>query len=289
MTTDPRPARPDELGQAFELLFSRLSRPERDYRAAKARELVEAGQLDPAGVLVAPGGVFLCQAVPGGGALVWPPAAASAEVEDRLVRAGCAWLRGQGARLAQCLLAEDEAALAPPLLRNGFRHVTGLTYLRHDLRLGTPGPNRLTLEAYDAGRPGEFHAALLASYQGSLDCPEVNGSRTVEEVIRGHQSQGAYDPSRWWLARLGGEAVGVLLLVVPSPGEWEVAYMGVAPAARRRGVGKEMLARALREARAARADRVILCVDDRNAPARALYDQAGFETYDHRRVLLAVW
>jgi ribosomal protein S18 acetylase RimI-like enzyme len=292
MTPDPRPARPDELRPAFELLFSRLSRSERDYRAGKALELVEAGQLDPRGVFVAPGGVFVCQPVPGAGGLVWPPVAAGAAVEDRLVEAGCAWLRSQGARLAQCLLAEDEAVLAPSLLRNGFLHVTGLTYLRHDLRLDARHlslPSRLALEGYDAARPDEFHRALLATYEATLDCPEVNGSRTIGDVIRGHQSQGRYDPSRWWLARLGGPAAGVLLIVEPSPGEWEVAYMGVVPGARRRGVGREILVRALCEARVAEADRVTLSVDDRNAPARALYASVGFEAYDHRRVLLAVW
>jgi mycothiol synthase len=295
MTPDPRPARPGELRPAFELLFSRLPAAERDYRAAKAVELAEAGQLDARGVLVVPGGVFVCQPVPGAGGLVWPPVVIVRDaeaVEDRLVRAGCDWLRGQGARLAQCLLAEDEAPLAPALLRNGFRHVTGLTYLRHGLRLDArhfPVPSRLTLEGYDAARPDEFHRALLRSYEGTLDCPEVNGARTIDDVVRGHQSQGRYDPSRWWLARRGGEAVGVLLLVEPSPGEWEVAYMGVVPEARRLGVGRELLLRALCEARVAEAATVVLSVDDRNAPARALYAGVGFEAYDHRRVLLALW
>jgi ribosomal protein S18 acetylase RimI-like enzyme len=287
-----RPARPDELRPAFELLFSRLSSGEREYRTSKALELVASGELDARGVLVAPGGVFICQAVPGAGGLVWPPVAASPDAEDRLIRAGLAWLREQGARLAQCLLAEDESSLSPSLLRNGFTEVTGLTYLRHELRLDArhfPVPSRLRLECYDSARPGEFHSTLLRSYEQSLDCPEVNGARAIDDVISGHQAQGRYDPSRWWLARSEGAPVGVLLIVEPSRAEWEVAYMGVVPEARRRGVGRELLLRSLCEARVAEAVWLVLSVDDRNLPARALYQSVGFEPYDHRRVLLAFW
>jgi GNAT superfamily N-acetyltransferase len=201
-------------------------------------------------------------------------------------------LRKQGARLAQCLLADEEAFLATPLLRNGFRHVTGLSYLRHELHLDPhllATPVRLRFESYETSRPGEFHAALTASYEETLDCPEVNGVRTVEEVLAGHKAQGPHDPARWWLARWEGDPVGVLLVVEPSPGEWEVAYMGLVPSARGRGLGGEILLHALAEARAAGAGRVILSVDDRNEPARRLYQRVGFESYDHRLVLLTVW
>src|SRR5262249_61797376 len=75
----------------------------------------------------------------GAGALVWPPAvvpeAGRQEREDLLVRHACAWLRGQGVKLAQALLAPAEEGLAGPLARNGFDPITDLWYLRHDLSL----------------------------------------------------------------------------------------------------------------------------------------------------------
>jgi ribosomal protein S18 acetylase RimI-like enzyme len=297
---DPRPALPDELPRAFELLFGRLSASERAYRVSRALELVAQGELDAQGVLVLPTdqgpiGVFVCQKVPGAGGLVWPPAVLGEEVsalEDRLVLQGCDWLRCQGVRVAQCLLSEEEALLSPSLLRNSFQHVTGLTYLRHHLILDAghlAGPARLTFAGYDAAGPAEFHQTLLRTYEQTLDCPEVNGVRTIDDVIQGHQAQGRYDPAHWWLARLDGKPVGVLLIVEPSPGEWEVVYMGIVPEGRRRGLGHELLLHALCEARAAGMERVVLSVDDRNIPARRLYERVGFEVYDHRRVLLAVW
>jgi GNAT superfamily N-acetyltransferase len=201
-------------------------------------------------------------------------------------------LRQQGARLAQCLLADDEFALATPLLRGGFAHITGLSFLRHDLHLHPPALSisiRLALEPYAPENPREFHHTLQHTYAHTLDCPEVNGVRLIEEVIEGHKAQGRFDPSRWWLARLGGQPVAVLLLVELADAEWEVAYLGVTPAARKQGVGRELLLRGLVEAREAGAIRVSLSVDDRNRPAQALYSRLGFMPYDHRQVLLNVW
>jgi ribosomal protein S18 acetylase RimI-like enzyme len=82
-----------------------------------------------------------------------------------------------------------------------------------------------------------------------------------------------------------------VLLVNPSPDEdgWEVAYVGVVPEHRRRGFGREMMVKALVEAKAADQACVTLAVDARNEPARVLYDGLGFEPHEAREVLLAVW
>jgi ribosomal protein S18 acetylase RimI-like enzyme len=81
----------------------------------------------------------------------------------------------------------------------------------------------------------------------------------------------------------------VLLLTAGADGdEWEVAYVGVVPEARGRGVGRELMHKAVFEARAAGAGRLTLSVDARNGPARALYREVGFEPFDRREVFLAV-
>jgi ribosomal protein S18 acetylase RimI-like enzyme len=68
-----------------------------------------------------------------------------------------------------------------------------------------------------------------------------------------------------------------------------VAYLGVVPEARGRGLGMELIARALREAWAAGVRSVTLSVDARNRPAWKLYQAAGFEPHDRREVYLAIW
>jgi ribosomal protein S18 acetylase RimI-like enzyme len=65
--------------------------------------------------------------------------------------------------------------------------------------------------------------------------------------------------------------------------------MGIVPEARRQGFGSEMLHKALDQARAGGAERIHLCVDDRNLPAWGLYRRMGFELYERRVVFLAVW
>ena len=107
--------------------------------------------------------------------------------------------------------------------------------------------------------------------------------------VAGHQA-GGFDPATWWLASANGTIAGVLL-VNPSPDDdgWEVAYIGVVPEFRRRGFGREMVVKALLEAKVAGQESVALAVDDRNRPARAMYEQLGFEPHETRDVLLAVW
>jgi ribosomal protein S18 acetylase RimI-like enzyme len=202
-----------------------------------------------------------------------------------------AWLRERGVKLVQTLLEPDEASLAAPLERHGFEAITRLWYMRHDLQipiLHLNTPARLDYRAFDDGV--EFRETLARTYAQTHDCPEVNGVRTIDEVLEGHRAQGAFDPERWWLALDAGQPVGVLIVTeMPESGDWEVAYMGVVPEARRRGFGREILLKALCEARAADVPAVTLSVDARNQPAWNLYRSLGFEPFDQRLVYLAVW
>jgi ribosomal protein S18 acetylase RimI-like enzyme len=297
------PARPHELEAAFRLVFRHVADGERAARVANALHLVRRGELNPAGVLVAaaggePVGTIVCLPVPGASGLVWPPQAVEgpgqAAVEDALVNRAAAWLRQRGAKLGQCLLPEHELPLAEPLRRNGFPHVTALSYMQHDL---SPAPARLSardrlrfVPYSQLANPVPFHETLLRTYEGTEDCPEVSGVRTVEEIIEGHRAQGKHDPGRWWLALAGGRPVGVLLLCeMPEWAAWDVAYVGVVPGERGRGYGRELMHRALSAARADGVARLTLSVDARNHPARQLYTDLGFVVHDRREVFLAVW
>jgi ribosomal protein S18 acetylase RimI-like enzyme len=293
----PQPARPGELEQAFALLFEALPPADRTRRVHNALALVQSGELDPNGVFVVRdgrrlAGVLVCLPVAGAGALIWPPRARHPVQEDFLIRHAVSWLRGRGVKMAQCLLAPEEVPLAASLTRNGFAHITHLWYLRYDLvasRDRLDGPARLNYRAYEAD-PELFHTTLLKTYEGTLDCPEITGARTVEEIIAGHRAQGTVRPGQWWLALHGTEPVGVaLLLQLPDDGAWEVAYTGVAPGARRQGFGREMLVHALDQAREGGVAHLQLSVDGRNTPAWSLYRGLGFEPIDRREVFLAIW
>jgi RimJ/RimL family protein N-acetyltransferase len=296
------PAAPGELVEAFRLLFRRHPPEAALGRVSNALAAVERGNLDPAGVLVARGaagldGVLVCLPLRGASGLVWPPEAEDEALEDRLIRHALDLLRGRGAKIVQSLLIPHEAHQAASLLRHGFRHLTTLEYLRHPLDQqsdvggwGEPAdaPERLTYHAYDALIAPLFHMTLLRTYEATLDCPELNNARDVTEIIDGHQAHGHYDPHRWWLARENGRPAGVLLLnELPDWRSLDIVYLGLVPEARGRGLGRELVGRALAAARAAGLPQVTLAVDRRNLPARALYARLGFEGFDEREVFLA--
>lgn len=77
-------------------------------------------------------------------------------------------------------------------------------------------------------------------------------------------------------------ALGLALVRVVAD-EAEILDVGVVPAARRRGLGSALMATVLAACRARGAARVFLEVAADNAPARALYDGAGFERVGLRR------
>jgi ribosomal protein S18 acetylase RimI-like enzyme len=296
----PDHALPHEIEPAFDLLLSHLPGAEREYRVARAVELVRSGQMDARGLFVLRegsdlAGVVACEALRGAGGIIWPPILARAsdsKLEDLLIGRAVSWLQERGSRLAQCLLPPDDVALASPLLRTGFTRITTLSYLRRNIhhQEDFSPARRLRFAPYNPDNTKVFHETLVRTYQHTLDCPEVNGVRTVEEVIEGHQAQGPFDPSLWLLALEDDQPVGVLMLCVARPDEeWEVGYMGLVPASRRRGLGREILRQALSQAQASRVSSMTLCVDDRNGPAWRLYRLMGFTRFDQRLVFLVVW
>ena len=83
-----------------------------------------------------------------------------------------------------------------------------------------------------------------------------------------------------WLVEAGAP-VGMSLVRIVA-GEGEVLTLGVAPAARRQGVGDALVAAAVVAATARGADSLFLEVAADNAAAQALYAKAGFAAAGRR-------
>ncbi len=130
--------------------------------------------------------------------------------------------------------------------------------------------------ALGAARRGELIALLESTYVDTMDCPGLAGMRATADVLDGHFGSGARR-RHWFIAREEGRPFGLCLLnTSPDGTSAELAYFGVAPSARGRGIAKALLAAGLHACSTARISTVTLAVDSRNLPAKRLYDAHGF-------------
>jgi mycothiol synthase len=295
---------PEELRrEALSLLYRRVDDRLRDRIVADALAEVDGGVIDLSGLWVAHRrerlvGTLLTQPLAGRAAAIWAPEILEgwgrSATARGLLRAAIDHLRGQGVRIAQALLDES----APPrasadLARGGLPKVTTLEYLECDTTAPIDGPGPIVgfdWRPFGPETEADFRGVLQATYAGSLDMPELEGVRSLDDVIAGHRAAGRFDPSRWLVGRVPGDpaaAAVVLLSEIPDRDAWEVAYLGLTLPARGRGLGRAALEHA-RQLAAPHARHLELAVDRRNTPAARLYHAAGFRSFDRRAVHLAV-
>ena len=238
-------------------------------------------------------GAVWAQPQPGNTAVVWPPKLHQGEPEHaahRLLRAAAQWLDTATIGMAQVLLPDRDERVVGPLEAVGFRHFAELLYLTCEAeRFPIIPPSRRDLEfvAYEASQQARLAKLIEQTYVGSLDCPALNGARRMDDVVAGYEATGVFRPELWQIIRSSGEDVGVLLLADhPSARHWELVYMGLVPAARGRGWGRQITQHAQAMARHGAVDRIVLAVDAANSPALETYRAAGFEKWDRRHVYL---
>lgn len=236
-----------------------------------------------------------CLAVPGAGrtAMFFTSPVASADEEAELAAVIEAAAGGLGAvKLGQALLEPREGAAARAFTAAGFRRLTMLAYLRRELRPApAPGPQAwpegIEVGPWRAGDDASMLRAMERSYIDTLDCPELCGLRETADVLASHKAAGAHDPRWWWLVRFRGEPSGAMLFN-PSPEQdaVELVYLGLAPELRGMRLGRRLMALGI-AALQPRRERWITCaVDERNAPARALYLGIGFDEFAQRIALV---
>ena len=249
------------------------------------------------GRLAAPSGLFVALLLPGRTAIVMIPTPGMFGIDAArqlvVTAAGLDRLAGQGLHFAQALLEPEATAKRVLLEHAGFRPLAPLDYLERDVSFPwaePPRPDEVQWVRYSVQSQAEFAAVVLATYENSLDCPELTGLRPIEDILASHRASGQFDPALWDLARINGETAGCLLLsrVAQAP-MVEIVYMGVVAAHRRRGVGKLLLRRALDQCRAIAARRLSVVVDNRNDPARQLYERFAFTPVARRDAYLYQW
>ncbi|OHB79303.1 MAG: hypothetical protein A2W31_15775 [Planctomycetes bacterium RBG_16_64_10] len=235
-------------------------------------------------------GAVWAQTQPGLTAVLWPPGLAHGEGQAtarRLLTAACRHLAQQRIVIAQSLLGHASEHQAAGLQSVGFAPTAELIYLlaTESSFPGTPPARDLEFESHCQANRARLAGILLRTYEQSLDCPQLNGVRRVDDILAGYRATGSFDPAHWLIVRRAGRDIGCLLLAdQPRMGHVELMYMGVVPEARGSGCGLAMVRHAQWLARTHGRARLMLAVDARNRPALAIYDAAGFVGWERRQV-----
>lgn len=232
---------------------------------------------------------------PGGSALLLTPGRVEAG-DERAAAAVVEFVVRElsGVQLVQGLVDPADASAAQPLLDAGFEPLATLIYLQRQasgsqklkpLPKGMGGVMRevhYSPEAHDL-----FRRAISSTYVNSLDCPRLNGRRSMDDVIADHKSAGDFDPGLWSVV-VDGEIPAAVMLLSPAPREetMELVYLGIAPEYRRRGLGQWCVRRALSRTQERGLSRLTLAVDAGNKPALNLYYGCGMRKVHERMALL---
>lgn len=172
-----------------------------------------------------------------------------------------------------------------------FTHLTNLIYLTRDVspqHKSHPCVSQLTWVSYGDDQEKLFCEALKATYTETLDCAELSGLRPIEEVLIDHRATGIFTPSRWWVALTDEGPAGVVLVnKIEFQPAVEIVYIGVAKHARGQGVSDALIGRVIDISRDSGDMLVTLAVDERNYPARRMYDRWGFKQALKRQAWIA--
>ena len=285
------PAAAAETADALRFVFRT---PE---RAGPYLAALGGGERDPVGLFVARReggevcGAILAQPLRGGLGVAWPPRAESPEAEDALVHAAADWLHRSGVKVCQAFATDDELPDLSPLVRNGFVRTTELVFLRRPLVADEVFPEPKHPIVFEPESPpfsDRFRAALLDTHDRSMDCPELTGGRTDDELLASFSEWGV--GNEWFLAVDRDVVLGVVLFAPGAgPDELELSYLGVVPLFRRCGYGGELLDFAIAAATLSKVKGLSVTVDARNEPGLKLYTRRGFVETLRQSVFLAQW
>ena len=286
---------------ALRLLFARFPVDEQPSRLEETLRSVKRGSLNLDGLLLAeehgqPVGAALTMLQSDSVTLVWPPTISCqtsdvAAVENGLMTRICQVMDASETKLGQSLIAPEDAAEADLLQQHGFEHAADMFFLARPLANDEPWEDwteqDLDHELFTEATADRFAATIERTYEGSLDCPVLNGFRSGAEAMASHRLSGCFDPAGWRLYRMGDQVVGLLLMNEhPEQDAIELVYFGIVPEFRGRGLGRRLLRDGLQAASYTGCAVIFLAVDCGNTYANTLYDEQGFAELARRKVMV---
>ena len=238
-------------------------------------------------------GVAWIQELPGETACVWIPAE-QGDAGLSLLRGAADFIDQRQIPLAQLVVSDNDGYSTTSCEAAGFPRFATLLYLfvelsrderRRELSRLPASPPTLRFLGSAGDQPQRLQAAVEQTYVGTLDCPGLDGVRSLDQVLDGYRSQGRHRPEHWYLVQAEGQDVGALILAEhPGLGNWELIYMGLAPHVRGRAWGEAVVRFAIDVATREGAERLVCAVDAANTPAVKVYRRLGFVDWAERTV-----
>jgi len=218
----------------------------------------------------------------------------SADATQAAIVAALADARQAGLGIVQAILEPSDAAGKTIFAAAGLARLATLAYMERKPPGSVPDaaemelPAEYRVEHYRPATHGLFREAIERSYEGTLDCPLLAGMRDIEDAIEGHKGVGIFDAAMWSVVLAGEKVAGCLLLAeIPQRNGLELVYLGLAPEARGKGLGRILMKRLLAVATRRHFDVATLAVDAGNVSAVRLYRRCGYAKVAERVAMVA--
>lgn len=169
----------------------------------------------------------------------------------------------------------------PVFTQAGLRFITTLLRLEKIAPfpppLNSPKPHPLRFEPYRNMPFGQWCNLIKAAYKDSLDVPEIEGARSIEQTLQGYAVHQPAHTDAWFSIWLENNPIGSLILSIPNSRQAELTYLGILPEFRSQGYGSEIMQFVMQWLQQQHIEFATLSVDCRNTTALRLYQRFGFQ------------
>ena len=284
-----------ELEITLRVAFQHLSPDESDLRIGAIMQQYQLGRIDLRGIFQAKHentlvGAMYAQCRPDGSVMLWVPTMAKGFPLEPMFESLEQFCQTHNAFAAVALADRnqpfDEQALCSV---SQFQFLSDLIYLATEISPNewTETPYHLQfvpLSDYSEDISDRLEQLVKATYQDSLDFPELMQIAPVEHVLQGYKTGALFRPELWFFVQKEGTDVGVLLLTDASPEQFELTYMGLLQSARRQGFSREIVRFAREITSREKRPLLLTSVDEKNVPACQSYLLQGFQAWDRKKV-----
>lgn len=205
---------------------------------------------------------------------------------ESLLVDSCAAMETWPVDLAQSLLAVDDSKMLKIYLRSGFTHLADLRTMTRTARYARAADSLPTGVTLRNASDEELPAILDETYIDTQDCPGLHGLRDPKDIVIGHRAGGRVIPQLWQTILLRDTPVGCILLTCGDDSIADLAYVGLTPQARGKGIATAVVAHMMSRLPEQGMRVLRLAVDANNVAAKRVYRTLGFKHTNTQRAVI---